>query len=116
MAPVEIDHIPVSIESPPKSFKMVDKAMSLPLVSSAYTEVAKMTYPYVESTMTKMTPVVENTWGKVTPVMDTVKSKMQESVLPHIPTKVSETVQNVHTVTVDKVTAAMDKASFETLL
>merc|ERR1712126_421670 len=84
-------------------------AMSLPLVSSAYTGVSKITYPYVESTMNKMSPMVENTWGKVTPVMETVKSTMEESVLPRIPSKVSETVQNVHTVTVDKMTAAMDK-------
>jgi len=109
MAPVEIDHIPVSVVSPVKSFKVVDKAMSLPLVSSAYTGVSKITFPYVESTMNKMSPVVENTWSKVTPVMETVKSKVEESVLPHIPTKVSETVQNVHNVTVDKVAAAMDK-------
>jgi len=109
MAPVEVDHIPASIESPVKFFKVVDKAMSLPLVSSAYTGVSKITYPYVESTMNKMSPMVENTWGKVTPVMETVKSKMEESVLPRIPTKVSETVQNVHNVTVDKVIAAVDK-------
>ena len=46
MAPVEIDHVPASVESPAKSFKLVDKAMSLPMVNSAYTEVSKMTYPY----------------------------------------------------------------------
>merc|ERR1712126_434155 len=51
MAPVEVDHIPAGIESPVKFFKVVDKAMSLPLVSSAYTGVSKITYPYVESTM-----------------------------------------------------------------
>ena len=111
MAPVEIDHVPASVESPAKSFKLVDKAMSLPMVNSAYTEVSKMTYPYVESTMNKVTPVVENTWSKVTPVVETVKSKVEESVLPRIPTKVSETVQNVHNVTVDKVTAAIDKVT-----
>lgn len=109
MAPVEIDHVPASVESPAKSFKLVDKAMSLPMVNSAYTEVSKMTYPFVESTMNKVTPVVEKTWSKVTPVVETVKSKVEESVLPRIPTKVSETVQNVHNVTVDKVTAAIDK-------
>merc|ERR1712121_184010 len=72
MAPVEVDHIPASIESPVKFFKVVDKAMSLPLVSSAYTGVSKITYPYVESTMNKMSPMVENTWGKVTAAMDKV--------------------------------------------
>jgi len=108
MASAEVEHIPVNMNSPVKTFKVVDKAMSLPLVSSAYAGVSKFTFPYMESTINKMSPVVENTWGKVTPVMETVKSKMEESVLPRIPNKVSETVQNVHNVTVDKVIAAVD--------
>ena len=109
MAPVEINYVPNNSVAPVKSLKMVDKAMALPIVNSAYTEVSKMTSPYVESTMSKITPVVENTWSKVTPVMETVKTKMEESVLPHIPTKVSETAMNVHNATVDNLTAAMDK-------
>ena len=109
MAPVEINYVPNNSVAPVKSLKMVDKAMALPIVNSAYNEVSKMTSPYVESTMSKITPVVENTWSKVTPVMETVKTKMEESVLPHIPTKVSETAMNVHNATVDNLTAAMDK-------
>ena len=31
--------------------KVVEEAMSLPLVSSAYTEVTRVTSPYMESTM-----------------------------------------------------------------
>ena len=109
MAPVEINYVPNNSVAPVKSLKMVDKAMALPIVNSAYNEVSKMTSPYVESTMSKITPVVENTWSKVTPVMETVKTKMEESVLPRIPSKVSETAMNVHNATVDNLTAAMDK-------
>ena len=109
MSPVKVDHVPTTTVDPVKTLKVVDKAMALPLVNSAYTEMSKMTSPYVESTMNKITPVVENTWSKVTPVVETVKTKMEESVLPHIPSKVSETAINVHNVTVDNLTAAMDK-------
>ena len=109
MSPVKVDHAPTTTVDPVKTLKVVDKAMALPLVNSAYTEMSKMTSPYVESTMNKITPVVENTWSKVTPVVERVKTKMEESVLPHIPSKVSETAINVHNVTVDNLTAAMDK-------
>ena len=61
MAPVEIDHVPVAAV---KSLKVVDKAMSLPLVSSACSEVTRMTSPYVESTLSMVTPMMETTWSK----------------------------------------------------
>eukprot|EP00088_Acartia_fossae_P067276 TRINITY_DN838_c0_g1_i13.p1 TRINITY_DN838_c0_g1~~TRINITY_DN838_c0_g1_i13.p1 ORF type:complete len:293 (-),score=80.04 TRINITY_DN838_c0_g1_i13:89-922(-) len=109
MAPVEIDHVPRSIIAPVKNLKVVDKAMALPLVSSAYTEVSRVTSPYVESTLNKVSPMVETTWSKVTPVMATVKTQVEEKVIPIIPSKVSETVQNVQTAAVDNITAAVEK-------
>ena len=109
MAPVEIDHVPRSIIAPVKNMKVVDKAMSLPLVSSACSEVTRVTSPIMESTYNKVSPVVENTLEMVTPMMDSVKSKVEEQVLPHIPAKITETVQNYQEVTVDKVIAAVEK-------
>ena len=76
MAPVEIEHIPRSIMAPVKDMKVVDKAMSLPLVSSAYSEVTRVTSPYMESTMTKVTPVVETTMSMVTEVRSQVEEKV----------------------------------------
>ena len=59
MAPVEIDHIPRSFSIENLNLKSVEKALELPLVNSAYTEVTRMASPitpYVESTLTKVTP------------------------------------------------------------
>ena len=61
MAPVESDYVPASIV-PVKNLRAVDKALELPLVNSAYSEVTRIASPltpYVESTLTKMTPMVE---------------------------------------------------------
>jgi len=105
MAPVEIDHVPRSIIAPVKNMKVVDKAMSLPLVSSAYTEVTRVTSPYMESTMTRVSPVVE----MVSPMVDSVKTRVEEQLMPHIPTNISETVQTVQAKAVDQVIAAVEK-------
>ena len=105
MAPVEIDHVPRSIIAPVKNMKAVEKAMSLPLVSSAYTEMTRVTSPYMESTMTKVSPVVE----MVSPMVDSVKTKVEEQVLPHIPTQITETVQNYQEAAVDQVIAVVEK-------
>merc|ERR1711874_857397 len=56
MAPVEIDHIPRSFSIENLNLKSVEKALELPLVNSAYTEVTRMASPitpYVESTLSK---------------------------------------------------------------
>ena len=105
MAPVEIDHVPRSIIAPVKNMKVVDKAMSLPLVSSAYTEVTRVASPYMESTMTRVSPVVE----MVSPMVDSVKTRVEEQLMTHIPTNISETVQTVQTKAVDQVIAAVEK-------
>ena len=76
MAPVEIDHIPRSIMAPVKNMKAVEKAMALPLVSSAYSEVTRVTSPYMESTITKVSPVVETTMSMVTEVRSQVEVKV----------------------------------------
>jgi len=105
MAPVEIDHVPRSIIAPVKNMKVVDKAMSLPLVSSAYSEVTRVTSPYMESTMTKVSPVVE----MVSPMVDSVKTRVEEQLMTHVPTGISETVQSVQAKAVDQVIAAVEK-------
>jgi len=105
MAPVEIDHVPRSIIAPVKNMKVVDKAMSLPLVSSAYTEVTRVTSPYMESTMTRVSPVVE----MVSPMVDTVKTKVEEQLVTRIPTGISETVTSYQAKAVDQVIAAVEK-------
>merc|ERR1712029_562091 len=46
-----------------------------------------------------VTPMMETTWSKVTPVVATVKSQVEEKVMPVIPSKVTETVQTVHIAT-----------------
>lgn len=109
MAPVEVDHVPRSIIAPVKNMKVMDKAMSLPLVSSAYSEVSRVTSPYMESTYNKVSPVVETTLGMVSPVVDSVKTKVEEQVIPHIPASITETVQSVQTYAIDNVTAAVEK-------
>ena len=76
MAPVEIEHIPRSIMAPVKNMKAVEKAMALPLVSSAYSEVTRVTSPYMESTITKVSPVVETTMSMVTEVRSQVEVKV----------------------------------------
>merc|ERR1712071_331077 len=98
MAPVEIDHVPRSIIAPVKNMKVVDKAMSLPLVSSAYTEVTRVASPYMESTMNKVSPMVE-----------IVKTRVEEQLMTHVPSGISETVQSVQVKAVDQVIAAFEK-------
>jgi hypothetical protein len=81
--------------------KVVEEAMSLPLVSSAYIEVARVTSPNMESTITKVSPMVE----MVSPMVDSVKTRVEEQLMTHIPTGISETVQSVQVKAVDKIAA-----------
>merc|ERR1719452_223719 len=71
----------------------------------AYTEVTRVTSPYMESTMTKVSPVVE----MVSPMVDSVKTRVEEQLMTHIPTGISETVQTVQAKAVDQVIAAVEK-------
>jgi len=106
MAPVEIDHIPRSFSIENLNLKSVEKALELPLVNSAYTEVTRMASPitpYVESTLTKVTPMVEAGY-------QTLKTQVEEKVVPHIPTNISESVSKNVSATLDSVTAAVEKA------
>ena len=106
MAPVEIDHIPRSFSIENLNLKSVDKAMELPLVNSAYTEVTRIASPitpYVESTLTKVTPMVEAGY-------QTLKTQVEEMVVPHIPTNISESVSKNMNTTMETVTAAVEKA------
>jgi len=105
MAPVEVDYVPASIV-PAKNLKVVNKAMELPLVNSAYSEVTRIASPitpYVETTLTKVSPMVEAGY-------QTIKSQVEEKVVPHIPANISETVSKSMSVTLETVTAAVEKA------
>merc|ERR1740128_1191458 len=83
--------------------------MSLPLVSSACSEVTRVTTPIMESTYNKVSPVMENTLEMVSPMVDSVKTKVEEQVLPRIPIQITETVQNYQEAAVDQVIAAVEK-------
>ena len=105
MAPVEIDHIPRSFSIENLSLKSVDKAMELPLVNSAYSEVTRIASPitpYVESTLTKVSPMVEAGY-------QTIKSQVEEKVVPHIPANISESVSKNMSATLETVSAAVEK-------
>ena len=101
MAPVEIDHIPRSFSIENLNLKAVDKAMELPLVNSAYTEVTRIASP--------ITPYVESTLTKVTPMVEAIKTQVEEKVVPHIPTNISESVSKNMSATLETVSAAMEK-------
>jgi len=105
MAPVEIEVIPYDIMAPVKNLKVVKAAFELPLVTSAYTEIATIASPltpYVENTMTTITPMVEVG-------INTIKTTMEESVIPHLPEGMTDTLQTNMTSAVEHVTAAVDK-------
>jgi len=104
MAPVEVDHVPSTIV-PVKNLKVVDKAMELPFLNSAYTEVTRIASPitpYVESTLSKVTPMVEAGY-------QTIKSQVEEKVVPHIPDNITESVSTHVSATMESVTAAVEK-------
>ena len=104
MAPVEVDYVPAYIV-PVKNLKVVNKAMELPLVNSAYSEVTRIASPitpYVESTLTKVSPMVEAGY-------QTIKSQVEEKVVPHIPANISESVSKNVSATLETVSAAMEK-------
>ena len=106
MAPVEVDYVPASIV-PVKNLRVVNKAMELPLVNSAYSEVTRIASPiltpYVESTLTKVSPMVEAGY-------QTIKSQVEEKVVPHIPANISESVSKNVNATLESVSAAVEKA------
>ena len=90
---------------PVKSLKLVDKALEVPLVNSAYSEVTRFASPispYVESTLTKVTPMVEVGY-------QTLKTQVEEKVVPHIPSNLTSTVTGGVAATVDSMAAAVEK-------
>merc|ERR1712034_180262 len=78
--------------APVKNMNVVNKAFELPLVTSAY----------VENSMTTITPMVEIGYN-------TIKAKVEENVMPHLPEGMSESVQANMTSAVDHITAAVEK-------
>ena len=100
MAPVEVDYVPASIV-PAKNLKVVNKAMELPLVNSAYSEVTKIASP--------ITPYVETTLTKVSPMLEAGYQTIKSQVVPHIPSDISESVSKNMSSTLESVTAAVEK-------
>jgi len=105
MAPVEIDTIPRDVMAPLKNMKVVDKALELPLVSSACDEMAKLASP--------VTPFVESSIGTITPMVEegigNIKTKVVESIVPRLPEGMSDKIHTNITTAVDHVTAAVEK-------
>merc|ERR1712183_62400 len=105
MAPVEVDVIPYDIMAPVKNLKAVIKAFELPLVTSAYNEIvtiASPLTPYVETTITTITPMVDVG-------INTIKTKMEESVIPHLPEGMTGTLQSNMTAAAGHLSAAVEK-------
>merc|ERR1712119_70489 len=105
MAPVEVDVIPYDIMAPVKNLKAIIKAFELPLVTSAYNEIATIASPftpYMETTMTTITPMVDVG-------INTIKTKMEESVIPHLPEGMTETLQSNMTAAAGHLSAAVEK-------
>ena len=105
MAPMEMSHSPKSSSLENLNLKVMDKALELPLLSSAYsgvTRIASPITPYVESTLTKVRPLVEAGY-------QTIKTQMEESVVPHIPANISESVSKNMSATLETVSAAVEK-------
>ena len=104
MAPVEVEYVPRGVV-PVKNLKVVDKALELPLLNSAYSEVTRIASPitpYVESTLSKVTPMVEAGY-------QTIRSQVEDKVVPHIPQNISQSVSSKVTATMDTVSAAVEK-------
>jgi len=105
MAPVEVDYVPATIV-PVTNLRVVNKAMELPLVNSAYSEVTRIASPispYVETTMTKVSPIMEAGY-------QTIKNQVEEKLVPHIPSNISESVSKNMSSTLESVSAAVEKA------
>ena len=105
MDPMEVSHSPKSSSLENLNLKVMDKALELPLLSSAYsgvTRIASPITPYVESTLTKVRPLVEAGY-------QTIKTQMEESVVPHIPANISESVSKNMSATLETVSAAVEK-------
>merc|ERR1712096_592616 len=97
MAPVEVEVIPYDIMATVKNLKVVKAAFELPLVTSAYTEIATIASP--------LTPYVENTMTTITPMVEVaINTTMEESVIPHLPEGMTDTLQTNMTSAVEHVT------------
>merc|ERR1712162_5320 len=106
MAPVEVETIPYDIMAPAKNLKVVDKAFELPLVTSAYTEITSLASPltpYVENTVTTITPMVEAGYT-------VIKTKVEGRGMPHLPEGTVETLQSKMDGAVAHLTVAVQKA------
>jgi len=85
-----------------KNLKVVDKAFELPVVTSAYNEIATLTSPitpYVESTVTFITPLVE---GGYNTIKGNVIHRIPEGAAESLQSKVNGAVAHL-SVAVEKV-------------
>jgi len=96
MAPVEIDSIPrdnVVVETAESTdakvahYKVVDKMFGIPVISDTYLEVQKLAHTTgIDVTVNNLVPLVEN-------VALSVKTSVDQNILPHIPADMTETIQ-----------------------
>merc|ERR1711872_1150663 len=102
MADMENDSIPTyDVMAPVKSLKVVDKAFELPVVSSAYTEIATLASP--------ITPYVESSVKFITPIVEGGCNTIKEKVMPHLPDGTAESLQSKVNGAVAKLTVAVEK-------
>ena len=103
MSTVESESIPAfDMMASVKNLKVVDKAFELPVVTSAYNEIATLTSPitpYVESTVTFITPLVE---GGFNTIKGNVIHRIPEGAAESLQSKVNGAVAHL-SVAVEKV-------------
>merc|ERR1712042_415881 len=102
MADMENDSIPTyDVMAPVKSLKVVDKAFELPVVSSAYTEIATLACP--------ITPYVESSVKFITPIVEGGCNTIKEKVMPHLPDGTAESLHSKVNGAVAQLTVAVEK-------
>ena len=83
----ENDLIPAfDIMASVKNLKVVDKAFELPVISSAYNEIASLTSP--------ITPYLKSSVTLITPLIDGGYNTIKENVIPHVPEGTAESLQS----------------------
>merc|ERR1712109_5094 len=105
MAPVEVDVVPYDIMAPVKNLKVVEKAFGIPVVNTVFNEIANIASPvtpYVKCTVTTITPMAEVG-------LNTIKRKVEENVVPHLPEGAAVTAKSNISCAVAQVTDVVER-------
>merc|ERR1719348_65391 len=106
MAPVELDNFPrdkVAVESAEPDelknvhYKVVDKVFELPVISSTYSGVQKFAHTTgIDATVAGLVPIVEN-------YALSMKTTVDQNILPRMPADMTETIQKNVIIAVDTI-------------